>query len=386
MKICDLTQFYSPRSGGVKRYLHEKIDYIESAQSDDEHVLIVPGERTEMTASMRHRVYSIRAPLISRRTLYRALLDRAAIEEVIAREKPDIIETSDPYQLSWWAAGIGERQRIPVVAYYHSHFPHAYLRGPARWLGRKGQALTMRGAEAYVRSLYNRFETTFVASARLAEVLRGWGVVNTWQSPLGVNADVFKPEADDLDVRAELGIPPDRCLLLYVGRLAAEKNVETLFRAYAELPARRFHLIVIGDGQEAGPLEKAAEGISWLPACPAADLARYYRAADLFVHPGIEETFGLVALESQACGTPVVGIRGTYMDDVILHDQGAWAVENSAEALAGAIEAMSRLDLLAMGAASSLQARARYAWPRVFEQLFSVYRKVVSDYMGTRPR
>ncbi len=385
MKICDLTQFYSPRSGGVKRYLHEKITYIENERPDDEHVLIVPGARTEMTAGKRHRVYSIRAPLVSRRTLYRALLDRAAIEEVIVRERPDIIETSDPYQLGWWAAGIGERQRIPVVAYYHSHFPHAYLRGPTRWLGWKGQALAMGGTEAYVRSLYNRFEATLVASAQLVEVLRGWGVVNTRQSPLGVNADVFKPDADDLDMRAALGIPGERCLLLYVGRLAAEKNVETLFRAYARLPEKRFHLVVIGDGQEAGRFEKSAEGISWLPACPAVDLVRYYRAADLFVHPSIEETFGLVALESQACGTPVVGIRGSYMDDVILHDQGAWAVENTAEALAGAIEAMSALDLAAMGAAASVQARERYAWPRVFEQLFSVYRKVVSDYRGTHP-
>ena len=65
-------------------------------------------------------------------------------------------------------AGIGERLRIPVVAYYHSHFPQAYLRGPARWLGRKGQTLVMRGAEAYVCNLYNRFEATLVASAQLA--------------------------------------------------------------------------------------------------------------------------------------------------------------------------------------------------------------------------
>ncbi|MEP6821025.1 MAG: glycosyltransferase, partial [Chthoniobacterales bacterium] len=174
MKICDLTQFYSPRSGGVKRYLHEKITHIENAQPDDEHVLIVPGARTEVTAGKRHRIYSIRAPIVSRKTLYRVLLDRAAIEQVIARERPDIIETSDPYQLGWWAAQIGERQRIPVVAYYHSNFPDAYLREPARWLGTKGHALAMRGAEAYVRTLYNRFEATLVASAQLAAVLRGW--------------------------------------------------------------------------------------------------------------------------------------------------------------------------------------------------------------------
>jgi len=58
-----------------------------------------------------------------------------------------------------------------------------------------------------------------------------------------------------------------------------------------------------------------------------------YRAANLFVHPSVQETFGLVALESQACGTPVVGIRGSYMDRIILpYDQKSWAQKNSPDA------------------------------------------------------
>ena len=66
MKICDLTQFYSPVSGGVKRYLHEKIDYIDRHASRYEHVLIVPGAKTKLKANGRSRVYTIRSPLVSR--------------------------------------------------------------------------------------------------------------------------------------------------------------------------------------------------------------------------------------------------------------------------------------------------------------------------------
>src|SRR5215831_7472668 len=65
MKICDVTQFYSPLSGGVKRYLHEKIDYIDKRAPRDEHVLIVPGARTKLKANGRSRVYTIRSPLVS---------------------------------------------------------------------------------------------------------------------------------------------------------------------------------------------------------------------------------------------------------------------------------------------------------------------------------
>jgi alpha-1,6-mannosyltransferase len=111
-------------------------------------------------------------------------------------------------------------------------------------------------------------------------------------------------------------------------------------------------------------------------------LARYYRAADLFVHPGTQETFGLVALESQACGTPVVGIRGSRLDGIILHDQDSWARGNNPEALAAAIEQFSDRDLMELGSSAAQRAASEYAWPRVFERLFCIYREVCAQYKG----
>src|SRR5438132_577888 len=102
MKVCDLTQFYSPLSGGVKRYVHEKIAYIQSATSD-EHVLVVPGPKTECVTSERSRIYFIHSPLISRTSHYRALINLRAIEQILERERPDLIESGDPYQVAWKA-------------------------------------------------------------------------------------------------------------------------------------------------------------------------------------------------------------------------------------------------------------------------------------------
>ncbi|HAK06967.1 MAG TPA: glycosyltransferase family 1 protein, partial [Spartobacteria bacterium] len=135
MKICDLTQFYSPLSGGVKRYVHEKIAYIDKYAPENKHVLIVPGGRTEVTSNARSRVYSIHSPLVSRTSRYRALLNLRAIDEILERERPDIIETSDPYQIAWKAIKVGRSLKIPIVAFYHSHFPEAYLRSTTRFLG-----------------------------------------------------------------------------------------------------------------------------------------------------------------------------------------------------------------------------------------------------------
>jgi alpha-1,6-mannosyltransferase len=393
MKICDLTQFYSPLSGGVKRYVHEKMAYISRCWSDHAHVLIVPGSKTQITTSGRSRIYSIRSPLVSRTSRYRVLLNLRAIEEILERERPDLIESSDPYQIGWKAIAVGRVLKVPVVGFYHSHFPEAYLRGGAKFLGERGAQRAMKLSRAYVRKLYNAFEATLVPSDKLADVLCDWGVRNVRPVRLGVNTAVFKPAPHDGPAtRQSLGIGHGETLLLYVGRLAKEKNTQTLFRAFEILQRRwpgRFHLLVIGDGPQRSKLQRlqhsasCGSNVSWIRYCAdPVDLARYYRAADLFVHPGVQETFGLVALESQACGTAVVGIRGSYMDGIICHDQDLWAPENSPEALADALESFSAGKLAALGRSAAEAVRACYGWERVFAELFCIYQQVHSKYRG----
>jgi alpha-1,6-mannosyltransferase len=394
MKICDVTQFYSPVSGGVKRYLHEKLDYIEKHTPRDQDALIVPGPKNKVDVHGRSRIYSIRSPLISRTGRYRALVNLRAVGEILKRERPDIIESGDPYQLGWRAVRAGRALNVPVVGFYHSHFPEAYLRASARLLGKRAAGRVMKLSRGYVRRLYNRFAVTLVASDQIAQVLREWGVRNVHVVKLGVNIDIFRPdETDRAPVRRSLGIEPGRKLLLYVGRLAKEKNTARLFKAFALLNEREpklFHLLVIGEGpqrKQLRPLQEQHRNISWIRYCADAhELSRYYRAADLFVHPGVQETFGLVALESQACGTPVVGIRGSAMDDLIFHDQSAWAHENTAEALSDAIARFAAKDLSMLGKQAADQAARLHAWPKVFERLFCIYREVCANYNGTRPK
>jgi alpha-1,6-mannosyltransferase len=380
VKICDVTQFYSPLSGGVKRYVHEKLQWIQTKSPDDEHILIIPGEKTEVIGGDRSRLYSIRSPLVSRSSGYRALVNLRAIAEIMEGERPDIIESSDPYQVGWKAVSVGRSLRIPVVGFYHSHFPEAHLHGPARFL--------LPAARRYVRNLYNRFEATLVPSEQLARVLGDWGVRNVRAAKLGVNTKTFSPSPDDrAETRSSLGTLSDRKLLLYVGRLAPEKNTETLFAAFEILAKRRpheFELLVIGSGphwEKLRQLQAETGNVKWIQYCTdSIELARFYRSADLFVHPGIQETFGLVALESQACGTPVIGVRGSRMDQIILHGQESWALGNTPAALADAIEEFCRKDLRAAGRVAAEAVAGDYSWPRVFDGVFCIYRDVCANY------
>jgi alpha-1,6-mannosyltransferase len=388
LKICDLTQFYSPVGGGVRRYIEQKSVFLRRYRPDCRHIIIVPGEKTGFSGDDTIRVYTIASQLISRTSRYRALTKFHLVEEVLEKERPDIIESGDPYQVAWKAVASGRGLDIPVVGFYHSHFSEYILRTVGKFMGPLAVSIAEETCRKYVTTLYNSFECTFVPSPVLAGLLGTWGVENTHTVDLGVDEEIFRPEPDDrVATRSRLGISKDARLLLYVGRLGTEKNVRTLFETFTFLRKRSlepYELLCLGDGTQRPALielQNQTSGVHWMPYCSdPIELARIYRAADLFVHPGVQETFGLVALESQASGTPVVGIKGSYMDRIIFSDQKQWATENSPSALAEAIEGKFTMDLRAAGLRASEEARGRYSWKTVFSRLMDIYSDVVARY------
>ena len=386
MVICDLTQFYSPASGGVRRYIGEKASRLETG--GHRHVLIIPGEKTERREEGSRVTYTIASPLVSRTARYRVLKRLHLVEEALEREQPDLIESGDPYQVAWKAIASGRALGIPAIGFYHSHFTDAVLRSVAKYFG----SLSVRVAEEigriYTEDLYNRFERTLVPSAGLSDLLRNWGLENVETLELGVDTGTFFPDAErGKNARRALGWPEECQVLLYVGRLNPDKNVRRLLETFSLLHDRfpgRFHLAVIGDGMLRGALQRLSEetsSVSWVPYCAGAgELADIYRAADLFVHPGVKETFGLVTLESQACGTPVVGIRGSFMDALNFSGLHNWSSDDSEEALAEAILTASEGDLRASGLRAATSVSAKYDWQAVFARLFAVYREVIASY------
>ena len=250
MKICDVTQFYSPVSGGVKRYLLEKIDYLRQF-TDHEHVLIVPGPANSTERDGRFTVHHVRALKVSWSSHYRMVLDTITVENLIEQERPDLIEAGCPYQLAWSSLRVGQRIHVPVVGFYHSHFPESYVRTATRFLGRTIADLCDGICYGYIRRLYNQFYSTFVSSPKLQGILEGAGVENTRIIPLGVETDVFHPDQRSQALRKELGLGPHQLLLLFVGRLSREKNIDGLLKAFEiiqKYTGDKFALLVVGDG------------------------------------------------------------------------------------------------------------------------------------------
>ena len=150
--------------------------------------------------------------------------------------------------------------------------------------------------------------------------------------------------------------------------------------AFEALHARHpntYHLVIVGDG----PLRRVlpatrhrTDALTWRSYIQDnAKLAAYYHAADLFIHPGVCETFGLVVLEAQACGLPCVGVRGSFMDANIMVGLDHWATKNDPGEIADAIERYEDKDLAAMGVEASKRVHARFSWDKVFARQWALY-------------
>ena len=364
----------------MRRYIGEKKRYIQNS-SNHRHLLIVPGETSGCREDGRSKIYTIRSPRLDATSQYRLLLNTEAVRDILRAERPDVIECGDPYHLAWVCLEEADPLGIPVAGFYHSHFPDAYLRTVGRYFGHSIHDFVQEVARRYISRLYRSFDATLVPSDKLRDLLITWGVIKSVSVRLGVDTSIFRPAPRNPSVRKSLGIEPDQILLLGVGRLGREKGVPTILAAYREIERRapgRFRLLLIGDGSLRPMVLRAqAElpGLSWISYCTDPyELADYYRAADLFVHPGVHETFGLVTVEAQACGTPALGIDGTGMERLAFAGGEYWAKANDPAALADGILAICEQPLRQMGAEAAKHVLAEYDWCHVFDGLFDIYR------------
>lgn len=367
----------------MKRYISEKRRHVVE-QTRDEHHLIVPGNVTRHECEGRLHLHTIRSPRLdffSRYpSRYRLILNTQLALDLLDDIRPDVIESGDPYHLAWTALRAGQQLRAPVFGFYHSHFPEAYLRTALKYGGTWLRDAVLSYAQDYIVRLYSLFTATLVPSEHLRQVLHGWGVTNTVTLNLGVDTQTFRPIPRDDALRDELGLPHDKKILLYVGRLSPEKNIGMLLAAFETLHVRHpntYHLVIVGDGplRRVLPATRQRTGaLTWRSYVQDnSQLARYYHAADLFIHPGVCETFGLVVLEAQACGLPCVGISGSFMDANVMVGLDQWARQNQPADLADAIERFGKLDLAALGAEASRLVRARFSWDKVFTRQWDLY-------------
>jgi alpha-1,6-mannosyltransferase len=374
--VCDLTQSWAPvGGGGISTYLREKRDYV-LAHTPHRLLQIVPGPEDRVTIDGRHIFAEVAAVPLRATPHYRFILRTRAVRRLLARYRPDIVESLCPWLLPWTA--INHRKAFPataLVAGYRTDFPnaHVYLVGRAKFGETIGRALR-RLSYGYAGITYREFDRVYTLGEDARAMLARRGIRRTSVLPLGVDPALFTPARRDPGYRAELGLPGEGPLLVYAGRFDNEKRVLTLIAMFRRLPpALGAAMVMIGDGRLREPLIAAARGLPIAITgfeASREELARALASSDIYVSAMADETFGISVVEAQASGLPVVGVASGAMPDRVPAGLGLLGPVDDAGAMAANVVAIWRQGARAIGAAARAHAVGRYSWARTFETLF----------------
>lgn len=379
LKICDMTQFYGDGTGGIKTYLQRKRAYIRD-ETSCRHVLVTPGERDGEVRDGRLSHYHVAAPPIPVCPAYRFIVRPDKVLSILEREKPDIIELGSLYLLPWVAFRYGRRHGTPVVAFYHTDFPRAYLERPLAERRLNGPASAARRlGDRYVRFLARRCSGVIAASNAVARRLESMGIRNVTAIPLGVDADVFHPARRSAETRRRLGLDPEDVLVLYAGRIDREKRVSVLLSAFSLIGDCWPGLFVImGDGplKETVIREAAVNRrIRYIPyVSDRGEFAAILASADIYVTAGPDETFGLSVAEAQASGLAVVGVSAGALIDRVPEGAGLLGPVDSPEAMAvNLLRCRASRAYRSMGAFARTLVENAPSWRQSFGRLLSFY-------------
>ncbi|GLW71847.1 GDP-mannose-dependent alpha-(1-6)-phosphatidylinositol dimannoside mannosyltransferase [Kitasatospora phosalacinea] len=313
--IVRVANFVTPVSGGLRTALrHLGAGYLAAGHRP---VLVVPGSAGSDEWTEQGRVITLPGPRVPGSGGYRVLRDRRRLASLLDALAPDRLEVSDRTTLRWtgaWAKAHGVRSMMV------SHESATGVLGtwgvPSGTAQRLADRLNSRTAQDY--------DTVLCTTAWAAEEFERIGARNVERAPLGVDLETMRPECHDPALRAQLA-DPQQVLLAMCSRLSGEKRPERALEALAEL--RRRHrvpavLAVAGAGPLRGRLERLAAQLR-LPVrflghlAGRSEVAALLATADAVIAPGPVETFGLAALETLACGTPVAVSRSSALPQVV---------------------------------------------------------------------
>jgi glycosyltransferase involved in cell wall biosynthesis len=286
------------------------------------------------------------------------------------RNRPDVlyIATEGPLGLS--ALRAARRLGIPVVSGFHTNFQ--------QYSDHYGFGLLTRLLTGYLRWFHNRSRLTLVPSPSQRLELQRRGFERLELLARGVDGQLFHPARRSAALRAEWGLGEDEIAVLHVGRLAAEKNLQLLTRAFRQLqrdlPQQRLRLVLVGDGPLRTQLQAELPEALFCGVQRGEALAAHYASGDLFLFPSLSETFGNVVLEALASGLAVVafdqaaaaqhirhghnGALATPGDEAAFIESARWLLEDP--------ESLRRVRL------NARQHAGKQGWPAIVERFESL--------------
>ncbi|MCP4974364.1 MAG: glycosyltransferase family 1 protein [Prochlorococcus sp.] len=374
MKIAFFTETFLPKVDGIVTRLTKTVQHL--VEAGDEVLVFCPeGCPDEYMGAKLVGVPAMPLPLYPELKL---ALPRPAVAEALEAFQPDLVHVVNPAVLGLGGIWLAKTSGIPLVASYHTHLP--------KYLEHYGMGMLEPLLWELLKAAHNQAVLNLCTSTAMVAELSEKGIQNTalWQR--GVDTELFRPELRSDSMRSKLlGEHDDQgALLLYVGRLSAEKQIERIKPVLDALPQAR--LALVGDGPYRQQLEKAFENTAtnFVGYLEGEELASAYASGDAFLFPSSTETLGLVLLEAMAAGCPVVGANRGGIPDIITDGVNGCLYEPDGTdgGSASLISATQRLlgnDVERQGLRKAARQEAeRWGWAGATEQLRSYYREVLA--------
>ena len=253
----------------------------------------------------------------------------------ITRWKPDIIHSQCEFSTFFIARRIAKKLNIPIVHTYHTVYEdYTHYFSPNQKWGR-------HMAASYSRWVLKQTACVIAPTDKVRTILTGYKIDRDIRViPTGIDLRKFTAAAPPerlLDLKRELGIPAENRVLISVGRLAKEKNLEEILTFHAKMQQDNITLIIVGDGPHRASLAHFAQQLGigtktvFTGMIPPDCIADYYRLGDLFVSASGSETQGLTYIEALASGVPALCRRDPCLDDVIVDGKNGWQYDNEAD-------------------------------------------------------
>lgn len=289
---------------------------------------------------------------------------------------PDIVHIATEGPLGWAALHVARKLALPVSSDFHTNF-HSYSRY-------YGLAWLYRPINLYLRYFHNRAQGTFVPSTDIRDQLATMGYRNLHIVGRGVDIELFNPNKRSAVLRNTWGVREQDPVVLYVGRLAAEKNLDLLFTAFDAMQRvqPRAKLVLVGDGPLFESLRARHPTYIFAGLRRGEDLAQYYASADIFLFPSTTETFGNVTVEAMASGLTVLAYDYAAAAQHIRHrENGLLAPFNDAGGFVdAAVGLINDGPLLAYTRIRARETIASFSWASVLGTFEQMLYQIIYEY------
>ncbi|MEH2250525.1 glycosyltransferase family 4 protein [Nostoc sp.] len=369
MRIALFTETFLPKVDGIVTRLRHTVDHLQ--RSGNQVLVIAPdGGITEHKGAKVYGVTGFPLPLYPE---LKMALPRPAIGYTLEEFKPDVIHVVNPAVLGLAGIFYSKILKIPLVASYHTHLP--------QYLQHYGLGMLEGFLWELLKGAHNQAALNLCTSTAMIEELTAHGIerVDLWQR--GVDTELFHPDLASVQMRSRLSQNhPESPLLLYVGRLSAEKEIERIKPILEAIPQAR--LALVGDGPHRQALQKHFAGTNtyFVGYLIGQELGSAFASADAFIFPSRTETLGLVLLEAMAAGCPVVAARSGGIPDIVTDGVNGYLFEPTAD-VQGANAATIRLleqkqqrDIIRQNARREAES---WGWAAATRQLQDYYQKVI---------